>query len=68
MKKKQPAGESLRGEAAWRAAKADLDKRNDATRARGAAERQARDARRAAELQAAERRADSNLPTQPGRD
>ncbi len=67
MKKKEPR-ENLRGADAWRAAKADLDKRNDETRARGAAERQAREERQAAERRAAERRADENLPKQPGRD
>ena len=37
----------LRGEAAWRAAKERIAERNDAARARGAAERQAHEARQA---------------------
>jgi hypothetical protein len=67
MKSSSKATEPLRGEAAWRAEKAAIAKRNDATRARGAAERSARDVSAAKERQAADRREASNLPEQPRR-
>jgi hypothetical protein len=58
---------SIRGDAAWKAVKQDVAKRNEAAFARG---RQQRADRRAAELERqrnAERRELANLPTQPNR-
>lgn len=56
---------ALRGDAAWRAAKDEIAKRNDAARKAGA-ERRGRDNERALERQRAEDRRDlANLPTQP---
>jgi hypothetical protein len=63
MKDKTP--QPLRGDAAWRAAKDEINKRNDAARARGAAQRAERDARTAEQRLAAERQEASNLPEQP---
>ncbi len=61
----KPTPEPLRGDAAWRAAKDAINKRNDTARADGAArravvEQKAQDKRRAAEKFEA-----SNLPVQP---
>jgi hypothetical protein len=55
----------LRGDAAWRAAKAEIAKRNDAARARGAEERAANDAKAAERRRVADRIEASNLPEQP---
>ena len=68
-KKKTPAApaEPLRGEAAYRARKEEISRRNDATRPRGAAERSAREAEQASKRQAAERHEAANLPEQPQR-
>jgi hypothetical protein len=55
----------LRGEAAWRAAKEAIAKRNDAARAGGAARRAAHEARAAEERLAAERLDVLKLPKQP---
>lgn len=54
-----------RGDAAWRAAKAEMDKRNDAARARGAAERAAKEARTADRRLADAKREATDLPVQP---
>ena len=59
--------EPLRGDAAWRAAKAEIDKRNDAARARGQKERQAKTARALAENRAIARRELADMPRQPPR-
>ena len=55
----------LRGDAAWREQKDAIAKRNDAARARGAAERAEQDARTADRRLAAERLEDANVPEQP---
>jgi hypothetical protein len=57
----------LRGDAAWKAAKKAISDRNDAAYARSRKERAEQDAATRARRVAAERRADANLPTQPGR-
>ena len=54
-----------RGHAAWLAAKAEIAKRNDDARARGAAQRAAQEAMAAEERLAAARHEASNLPKQP---
>ena len=61
----KPAGKPLRGEAAWLAAKAEIARRNDAARARAAADGAVIAARRAEERLAAERLEAANLPQQP---
>ena len=58
----QPA---LRGDAAWRAAKDEIAKRNDAARKAGAARRDREDVRAAERKRAMDRRDEANLPTQP---
>ena len=60
-----PTRPSLRGDAAWRAAKQEIDKRNDAARARGAAERKDADAKALARRDAMQRAEFENLPEQP---
>ncbi len=55
----------LRGDAAWRAQKDEIAKRNDAARARGASERAEQDARTNDRRLAAERMQDANIPEQP---
>lgn len=62
---KNPNPEPLRGDAAWRAEKAEIAKRNDAARARGAARREATKVQHAQQQQAAARLDASNLPEQP---
>jgi hypothetical protein len=57
----------LRGNAAWKAAKAKIDERNDAARARGAKERAMAEAARIARLRADDIRDRANLPQQPQR-
>jgi len=57
----------LRGEAAWRAAKADIEQRNDAACARAGKLRDAREAAELARRSAADARANEHLPQQPGR-
>ena len=61
---KTPAA-PLRGDDAWRAAKDAIDKRNDAARARGAQERDAKSARALAEGRAIARRELADMPRQP---
>ena len=58
----QPA---LRGDAAWRAAKDAIAKRNDAARKTGAAQRDREDQRAVERQRALDRRDRENLPTQP---
>lgn len=55
----------LRGDAAWRAQKDEIAKRNDAARARGAAERAEQDARTNDRRLAAERSEAESVPEQP---
>ena len=55
----------LRGEAAWKAAKQDVAKRNEAAYARARKERTERDNAMRAREAAAERREFANLPHQP---
>ena len=55
----------LRGDAAWRAAKDEIGKRNDAARKAGAARREREDERAADRQRDIDRREMSNLPTQP---
>lgn len=64
MKQQQPV-EPLRGEAAFRAHKAEVAKRNERARADGAARRAARQAGIAARELEAERLERSNYPRQP---
>jgi hypothetical protein len=54
-----------RGEAAWKAAKADIAKRNDAARARGREERSAREAADRDRRRRVELREFADLPRQP---
>jgi hypothetical protein len=56
--------EPLRGDAAWRAAKAEMEQRNDATRARGAEVRAAAEAAKIARRRADDARERENLPRQ----
>lgn len=53
--KPQPNSEPLRGEAKWRATKDAIAKRNDAARARSAAERYEQEGRRTQQRLAADR-------------
>ena len=64
MKERTPA-EPLRGEAAFRARKAEIAKRNEAARADGAVRRAAREARVSDQLIDEARRERSSLPRQP---
>ena len=64
MKERTPA-EPLRGEAAYRARKAEIAKRNDSTRAQGAVRRAAKEARASEQQVADARRERSILPRQP---
>lgn len=57
--------ERPRGDAAWRPAKQEVAKRNEAAYARGRKEREARDTARRKRHAAAERREFANLPHQP---
>jgi hypothetical protein len=59
--------EPLRGEAAWRAEKAAIAKRNDAACAKAMNERGKRDAAAEKERRAAERRDFAARPSQPNR-
>ncbi len=61
----KPPEEPLRGDDAWQAQKAAIDKRNDAARARGAAERDAKSARAMAERRAIAKRELAAMPKQP---
>lgn len=61
----KPPEEPLRGDDAWRAQKAAIDKRNDAARARGAAERDVKSARAMAERRAIAKRELAAMPKQP---
>ena len=58
----QPA---LRGDAAWRAAKDEIAKRNDAARKAGAARRDREDKKAIERQRSYDRRDLENLPTQP---
>jgi hypothetical protein len=55
----------LRGEAAWKAAKAEMSQRNDAARARGGKLRAASEAVKLARRSAADAREREHLPEQP---
>ena len=61
------ADQPLRGEAAWRAAKADIAQRNDAACARAGELREASEAAEFARRRTADARANEHLPEQPGR-
>lgn len=61
----QPPTEPLRGEAAFRAAKARVEKANEAAYARGREERAADAAEAAARRRQTERQAMKSLPQQP---
>jgi hypothetical protein len=63
--KDRPSAEPLRGDAAWRAQKDAINKRNDAARAAGAARRARADERDAKQRSDAARTEASNLPVQP---
>lgn len=60
-----PTPPPLSGDAAYRAQKEQIAKRNDAAQARAAAQRTAKDARRVDQQMAAARHEASNLPEQP---
>jgi hypothetical protein len=62
---KTPEKEPLRGEAAWRAEKDGIARRNDAAQVAAAARRAARDARLAQQGLARDRLEADNLPEQP---
>lgn len=64
MKERIPT-EPLRGEAAYRARKAEIAQRNDAARADGAVRRAAKEARISEQQVADARRERSGLPRQP---
>jgi hypothetical protein len=64
MKERTPA-EPLRGEAAYRARKAEIAKRNDSTRADGAVRRAATEARFSEQQLADARLERARLPRQP---
>ena len=64
MKERTPA-EPLRGEAAYRARKAEIAKRNESARADGAVRRAAKEARISEQQIADARRERRNLPRQP---
>ena len=55
----------LRGDAAWKAAKAEIAQRNDAARARGAKIRAADEAAKLARRREADARERERLPEQP---
>jgi hypothetical protein len=55
----------LRGDAAWRAQKAEIAKRNDAARAGGAARRAEQDEKSAQRRYEEDRRERTDLPEQP---
>jgi hypothetical protein len=55
----------LRGEAAWKAAKAEMEQRNDAARARGGKLRAASETEKLARSRAADARDREHLPVQP---
>lgn len=59
--------EPLRGEAAWLAAKADINKRNEAARNRAEKDGAARTARDAAKRRVLAEQEMNDLPLQPGR-
>ena len=58
--------EPLRGESAWLAAKADINKRNDAARARAEKEGEAQAARAATKRRVLAKQEMADLPSQPG--
>jgi hypothetical protein len=55
----------LRGEAAWKAAKAEIAQRNDAARTRGRQQRAASEAAELARRRAADAHEREHLPVQP---
>jgi hypothetical protein len=63
--KQRPPAEPLRGEAAYRARKAEIAKRNQSAQADGAVRRAAREARISEQQIADDRRERSALPRQP---
>ena len=65
--KPKPSDGPLRGEAAWRAAKAAVAERNKAAHARGREERARSDAEFEAGRRAAEKRDRAERPAIPGR-
>ena len=65
--KDRTSAEPLRGEAAFRAHKVEVAKRNELAWANGAAQRAAREARVSEQQLADERRERANLPRQPHR-
>lgn len=62
---KQHSDQAPRGDAAWRAAKADVAQRNDAARARGGELRAAAEAAKLARRREADAREREHLPEQP---
>jgi hypothetical protein len=62
---KEAAREPLRGDAAWRANKAEIAKRNEAACADARAQRAERDAQAMEYKRAAARRERAGLPSQP---
>jgi hypothetical protein len=67
MTKKDP-GTPLRGDAAWRAARQEIQDRNEAASARARTERAERETTAAAHHRAWEKASNANAPKQPGRD
>ncbi len=59
------SNEPLRGEAAWLAAKADMNKRNEAARNRAEKEGAATERRAAAQRRVLAKQEMANLPSQP---
>ena len=60
-----PTTPAPRGDAAWRAAKSAVNKRNEAAQKAGAARRAVKDAQAVERRQAADRHDMANLPQQP---
>jgi hypothetical protein len=65
MKHQTQPAEPLRGEAAWRAAKLEISKRNEAASAIAVVKRRKEEAKAAKEGFEAQRREASSLPKQP---
>jgi hypothetical protein len=57
--------EPLRGDALWKARRAEISKSNDAAQKKGRAERETRDQAQAQRRREAERREFADLPVQP---
>ena len=62
---KKPPTEPLRGDAAWRAQRAEIAKRNEAAHARALREREARSEQLAAQRARDDRREQAMYPEQP---